>query len=132
MHRVATWMSYKNQPSRNLTFPYKAKSPSLKKSITYDEKELWREIDRLLSKDSDGKYTPGALLYHSLVFCADASYFLNHETLITIEEYMTMKRFNIPLATTLDNTNYHQAVIFSAIDEEFNALQQEEIKKKNG
>ena len=43
-----------------------------------------------------------------------------------------MKRFNIPLATTLDNTNYHQAVIFSAIDEEFNALQQEEINKKNG
>ena len=132
MHRVAVWMSYKQQPSRNLQFPYTAQSPTLKHSIEYDEEELWAEIVRILDQNPDGKFTQGAALYHSLVFCADSTYFLNAETIHTLEEYMTMKRFSLPLAQTLDDAEYHRMVIFSAIDEEFNALQQEDIKKKNG
>jgi len=132
MHRVAVWMSYKNQPTRNLAFPYTAQSPTLKKNITYTEDELWAEIGRIVEQDSDGKFTLGAALYYSLVFCADSTYFLTPETIFALEEYMAMKRFNLPLATTIDNADYHRLVIFSAIDEEFNALQSEDMKKKNG
>ena len=45
---------------------------------------------------------------------------------------MVMKRFNLSFANTIDDADYHRLVIFSAIDEEFNALQQEDIKKQNG
>jgi hypothetical protein len=45
---------------------------------------------------------------------------------------MAMKRFNLSLANTIDEADYHRLVIFSGIDEEFNALQSEDIKKQNG
>tara|TARA_R100001443_G_C3345560_1_gene175522 strand:+ start:773 stop:1174 length:402 start_codon:yes stop_codon:yes gene_type:complete len=131
MHRVATWMFYKQQPSRNLVFPYKAQSPTLKKSITYTEEELWNEIDRALEEDKEHKFTPGANLYYNLVFCADSKYFCNAETNFMLEEYMSMKRFNLPLARTLDDAEYERVVIFSAIDEEYNALINEKTKKQN-
>ena len=35
-------------------------------------------------------------------------------------------------ANNIDEADYHRLVIFSAIDEEFNALQSEDIKKENG
>lgn len=35
---------------------------------------------------------------------------------------MTMKRFNIPPARDIDHANYTRLVIFSAIDEEYNAV----------
>ena len=132
MHRVAMWMSYKSQPSRNLHFPYPAQSPTLKKTITYDEEELWNEIWRIVDESNDGKFTLGAALYHSLVFCADSTCFLTPETVFALEEYMAIKRFNLPLANNIDEADYHRLVIFSAIDEEFNALQSEDIKKENG
>ena len=126
------WMSYRSQPSRNLKFPYKAQSPTLKKTITYDEDELRNEIWRIVDESKDGKFTLGAALYHSLVFCADSTYFLTPETIFALEEYIAMKRFNLPLANNLDEADYHRLVIFSSIDEEFNALQQEDIKKQHG
>ena len=39
-----------------------------------------------------------------------------------MEEYMSMKRFNIPFATNIDDAEYERLVIFSAIDEEYNAI----------
>jgi len=125
-------MFYKQQPSRNLVFPYKAQSPTLKKTITYTEDELWKEVDRVLAEDIEGKFTPGASLYYNLVLCADSTYFCNAETHFALEEYMSMKRFNLPLAKTIDDAEYERVVIFSAIDEEYNALIKEEAKKSNG
>lgn len=122
MHRVAVWMFYNRNPSRNLVFPYQAKSTTLNKVITFTEDELWNEVDRILAEDSSSKFTPGASLYYNLLFCADTSYFCNSETNITMEEYMSMKRFNIPFATNIDDAEYERLVIFSAIDEEYNAI----------
>jgi len=42
---------------------------------------------------------------------------------------MALKRFNIPIASNLDDAIYERVVIFSAIDEEYNAcikLEQDE------
>ena len=49
-----------------------------------------------------------------------------------MEEYMSMKRFNIPIARTIDEADYERLVIFSAIDEEMNAISNENINKNNG
>jgi len=66
------------------------------------------------------------------VLCADSSYFCTAETSFTLEEYMSMKRFNIPIARTIDEADYERLVIFSAIDEEMNAISNEEVKKNHG
>ena len=124
------WMFYKKQPSRNLVFPYQATSPTLRKKITYTEDELWEEVDRILAEDPENKFTASADLRHNLVHCADSSYFCDAETNMSIEEYMSMKRFNIPLSRTIDEADYARLVVFSAIDEEYNALIQQEQDAK--
>lgn len=123
-------MMARKTATRNLTFPYQAKSPTLHKTIRYDEKELWCEIHRLLDSYDSHNYTPGAALFYALLLCADSSYFCTAETVFAIEEYMVTKKFNLPLATTIDDAEYERIVIYSAIDEEFNAIHHEEIKKK--
>ena len=114
-------MSYHNIQSRDLSFPYQAKSPTLKTHITYDESELWCEIDRILDEDVDSKFTSGQQLYFNLLHCADSSYFINSETNIYLEEFMMHKRFNIPLAKSIDEAEFERMSLFSAIDEEYNA-----------
>tara|TARA_R100000808_G_scaffold11030_1_gene28767 strand:- start:85 stop:471 length:387 start_codon:yes stop_codon:yes gene_type:complete len=120
------WMYFKKQPSRDLVFPYTALSPTLRKKITFDEDELWNEVDRIIAEDPESKFTQGANLYHNLVHCADSSYFCDYETSIAVEEFMAVKRFNIPLYKSLDEADYERLVVFSAIDEEYNALIKEE------
>ncbi len=124
-------MSYHNIKSRGLTFPYKAKSPTLRKMITYDENELWGEINRILAENEGTDYTPGTDLYYNLILCADSSYFMDQETYMFIEEYMSMKKFNIPLANNIDDADYERVVIFSAIDDEYQAIlrKQQDVKK---
>ena len=115
-------MSYYRVESRGLTFPYDAKSPTLRKVITYDEDQLWSEIYRILDEGKDSKFTPGAELYYNLMLCADSSYFIDREMSLMLEEYMAMKKFNIPLATEIDSAIYDRVVIFSAIDDEYQAI----------
>jgi len=125
-------MSYFKPDTRKYTFPYKCKSPTLHKEITYDEKELWAEIDRILGEDKQGKFTPGANLYYNLLLCSNSEYFMNPETNMFMEEYMAMKRFNLPLAQTIDDAIYERLVIFSAIDDEYKAiLRKEQDAKKS-
>ncbi len=115
-------MSYYRVESRGLTFPYDAKSPTLRKVITYNEDQLWSEIYRILDEGKDSKFTPGAELYYNLMLCADSSYFIDREMSLMLEEYMAMKKFNIPLATEIDSAIYDRVVIFSAIDDEYQAI----------
>ena len=45
---------------------------------------------------------------------------------------MAMKRFNIPIAETIDKAEYERLVVFTAIDEEYKAiLRKEENAKKS-
>ena len=120
------WMSYYNIATRDLVFPYKAKSPTLHKVITYDENELWCEIDRILKESVKSRFTPGTNLYHNLILCADSYYFRDLEISMVLEEYMAMKKFNIPLASNIDDAEYERVVIFSAIDDEYQAILRKE------
>jgi hypothetical protein len=114
-------MSYHSIESRGLTFPYKSKSPTLKKQVVYDEAELWCEIDRILQEDVDSKFTQGQQLYFNLLHCADSAYFIDSEVNIYLEEFMLNKRFNIPLAKSIDEAEFERMSLFRAIDEEYNA-----------
>ena len=114
-------MSYHSIQSRGLALPYQAKSPTLKKQVTYDEAELWCEIDRILQEDIDSKFTQGQQLYFNLLHCADSAYFIDSEVNIYLEEFMLNKRFNIPLAKSIDEAEFERMSLFRAIDEEYNA-----------
>tara|TARA_R100000093_G_scaffold68491_1_gene40156 strand:+ start:805 stop:1182 length:378 start_codon:yes stop_codon:yes gene_type:complete len=125
-------MSFNNATTRVLEFPYQAKSPTLKKVITFDEAELWREVDRILAEDTERKYTVGTNLYYNMLLCSDINYWLDQDTQLYLEEFMAMKQFNIPLSSNIDDTDYHRFVIFSGIYEEYNACIESQSKKKNG
>ena len=124
--RVALWMNYHSVQSRNLVFPYRAKSPTLKKEVLYDEQELWNEIDRVLDEDNSGKFTPGQQLYYNMLHCADSTFFYDIDIIMLLEEYMMHKRFGIPLYTSLDNAQYERMSLFSDIYEEYLAIQRME------
>ena len=116
-------MSYHSIESRGLQFPYKAKSPTLKKQIVYTDEELWKEIDRILAEDKKRKFTPGQNLYYNLLLCADSNYFFDIDTNMLLEEYIAMKRFNIPVARSIDEAEFDRVSLFSAIDEEYITIQ---------
>ena len=122
------WMSFNNIQTRHLKFPYYAKSPSLKKRISFTEKTLWDEIDRISNSYNAKDDSVGQVLYYNLLHCADSSFFIDSESILWLEEFIAMKRFNIPIATSIDHAEYERIVIFSAIDEEMNAC----VKDKNG
>ena len=128
-------MHYHKIKSRELTFPYKANSPTLRKRITFTEEELWHEIKRILDEDDQQKFTPGQQLYFNLLHCADINYFSDGDTLLWLDEFMAIKRFNLPVADNLDSMPYERFVIFSAIDEEYNACikleQDEQVHNRN-
>ena len=125
------WISFHNASSRDLQFPYKAKSPTLKKIITYTEDELWSEVDRLLAEGQDGKFTIGANLYYNMLLCSDINYWLDQETIMYLEEFSAMQQYNIPLSKSIGETDYYQFVIFSAINEEYNACLEAQTKKNS-
>ena len=127
MHRIGLWCSYKQANFNDFQFPYKASSPTLGKMVIYDEDELWNEIERILAEDQQKKFSPGQQCYFNLIHCANPAYFLTDEVIIALEEYMTMKRFNIPFASNIDDAVYHRLVIFSAIDDEYNRATKKDV-----
>ncbi|BAQ90776.1 hypothetical protein [uncultured Mediterranean phage uvMED] len=120
------WMNYHSIATRNLVFPYRAKSPTLKKSITYTKEEVWNEIDRVLEEDHTGKFTAGQQLYYNMLHCADSTFFYDNDVIALLEEYLLHKRFNMPLYESLDNALCERMSLFAAIDEEYLAIQRME------
>ena len=120
------WMNYHNVETRNLVFPYRAKSPTLKKSVLYTEEEVWNEIDRVLAEDQLGKFTTGQQLYYNMLLCADSTFFYDLEIITLLDEYLLHKRFNISLYESLDNALCERMSLFTAIDEEYLAIQRVE------
>ena len=96
---------------------------------------MWHEIERILAENDSDKFTPGQQLYFNLLYCADVAYFSDNENMLWLDEFMAIKRFNLPVADNLDTMSYDRFVIFSAIDEEYNACikleQDEQIHNRN-
>jgi len=105
------------------TFPYTAQSPTLYKKISFTEDELWKEVDRILKENERNSYTIGQALWYNLSMCANMNYFFDPEINFSLQEYNMSKQFNIPIAKSTDDLDYHKMVVFSAIDEEVMACQ---------
>ena len=58
---------------------------------------------------------------------ANAPHWITNEVVMALEEYMAMKRFNIPFASNIDDALYHRLVIFSAIDDEYNKATKSDV-----
>jgi hypothetical protein len=41
---------------------------------------------------------------------------------MTLEEYVLIKKFNIPVAQDIDSADYARLVTYSSIDDEYNAI----------
>jgi len=112
----------KGHTANDMVFPYEALSPTLGTLVQYDEIELWNEIDRIIAEDVEKKFTKGQQCYFNLIHCANPGYFYTPQTQLMLEEYMAYKRFKLPFYSTLDQAEYNRIVIFSSIDDEYNAL----------
>ena len=116
-----------------LEFPYQATSPTLRKSITYTEEEVWLEVDRIVQESQGTSYTLGQSLWYNLILCSNMDYFYDPEMNFLIREYNMCKQFNVPPARSIDEAEYLKMVTFSAIDEEVNACtKHQQEKNKNG
>tara|TARA_R100001530_G_scaffold95514_1_gene66430 strand:- start:269 stop:658 length:390 start_codon:yes stop_codon:yes gene_type:complete len=119
------WYSFfgSNNSAFPETFPYTAKSPTLYKTITFTEEELWNEVDRVLIENENNSYTPGQALWYNLSLVANMNHFYDPEINMVIQEYNMSKQFSIPPARSTEEMDYHKMVVFSAIDEEVMACQ---------
>ena len=131
---MSTWYSFFGISDNGypLDKPYIAFSPTLKKKITYDEDEIWTEIERTLAEDKENKFTAGQQLYHNVHFCISPYFFFDQTSNMYIEEFSIAKRLNIPVAPSVDESEYERLVILSAISEEIDACNTLNIKKNHG
>ena len=109
-----------------------AKSPTLYKKIKYDQNEIWKEVDRVVAEDKKRKFTLGQNLYYNIPLFANPQYFLDQESQMYINEYITAKRLNIPPAASLDDMTYDRSVILSVINEELEACEMRKREMNNG
>ena len=131
---MSTWYSFFGISDNGypLDKPYIAFSPTLRKKITYDEDEIWTEIERILAEDKENKFTAGQQLYHNVHFCISPYFFFDQTSNMYIEEFSIAKRLNIPVAPSVDESEYERLVILSAISEEIDACNTLNIKKNHG
>jgi len=110
---------------------YDAHSPTLHKKITYTEDEIWSEIDRILSEDSDRRFTPGQNLFFNIPHFCNPMFFFSQETMFDIQEYSYIKKFNIPISNSIDDAEVNRLVIYQVISEEMNACENRMREKNN-
>ena len=84
-------------------------------------------MDRVVAEDKKRRFSPGQNLYYNIPLFANPQYFLDQESQMYINEYITAKRLNIPPASSLDDMTYDRSVILSVINEELTAC---EIRKR--
>ena len=101
-----------------------AKSPTLYKKIKYDQNEIWKEVDRVVAEDKKRKFSLGQNLYYNIPLFANPQYFLDQESQMYINEYITAKR--------LDDMTYDRSVILSVINEELEACEMRKREMNNG
>ena len=125
---LAVWCWYFSIPESPDIYkipPYTATSPTLYKSVEYDEQELWAELERLEAENV--KFSTGQNLFHVIPLFADCNFFIERWMWDMIAEYNYITRFNISLGE-LDNVSAHRLDCFTIIDREINNC----MRFKNG
>ena len=89
-------------------------------------------MDRVVAEDKKRRFSPGQNLYYNIPLFANPQYFIDQDSQMYINEYITAKRLNIPLASSLDDMGYNRSVILSAINEELTACEIRKREMNNG
>ena len=117
------WFSQLGFPHITLEFPYKRQSPLTKRVKTYKSiEQVWEEIELLVEKWKDSKFSLGRNLYFHLPLFMNPQWIINDEDNILLKEYNWVKEFNIPLAKDLDSADAQQIEIFDIIKNEINSI----------
>ncbi len=100
--------------------------------MRYTKDEIWSEIDRILDEDKKRQFTPGQQIYYNAHYCISPYFFIDTETNLFLEEINISQRLTIPIASSIENSEYHHLVILSAISEEIDACNIVKKRKENG
>jgi len=135
----AVWgaaLGYTDTPQFPIILPsgtfYTAQSPSLFKTIEYDDGERWNEVERLAQEANGTKFTVGQQLYYQIHFFANPRFLWEQEYERLIEEYQIMESMNIPFAKSLDEAPAQKLRDFNIIKTEVFALQKHLMEKQRG
>ena len=119
-------------PHITLSFPYKRQSPVTKRVKTYKNiEQVWEEIEMLIEKWKDSKFSLGRNLYFHLPLFMNPKWIINPEDNVLLKEYNWVKEFNIPLAKDLDSADARRIEIFDIIRNEVNEIKIY-MSEKNG
>jgi hypothetical protein len=86
----------------------------------------------VVAEDKKHRFSPGQNLFYNIPLFANPQYFIDPESQMYINEYITSKRLNIPPASSLDEMDYHRSVILSVINEEITACENRKREISNG
>lgn len=126
------WFSQLGFPHITLSFPYKRQSPVTKRVKTYKNiEQVWEEIEMLIEKWKDSKFSLGRNLYFHLPLFMNPKWIINPEDNVLLKEYNWVKEFNIPLAKDLDSADARRIEIFDIIRNEVNEIKLY-MSEKNG
>lgn len=102
------------------------------KTITFTEDEIWNECERIIQEDTKQKFTIGQNLYYNLSFFCNPKFFYDREIERYIEDFYVSKKFNLPIALTLDESDARTIDIFRLISEELTACEKRSREMNNG
>ena len=130
--RCAVWFTQLGFPDNYLEYPYTARSPVTNDKIVFQNEEMVEnEIVKVLSQKSVKKFGIGQILYYGMPFFCNPIEYISQWCWDAITDYFIVKKFNTPLATSIDNVNIWLVDCFSVIEQELNNISVYE-KVKNG
>lgn len=130
--RCAVWYSNYGFPQTNFEFPYKAQSPTLyKKTLYKTDEDVMNEVYRIIEESKSKGFDIGQSLYYQMPFFCDPKSIISQWCLDIITDYFTVKKYHVPIASSIDTVNPFMIDCFSIIDDELIKINKYE-SKKNG
>ena len=130
--RCAVWFYHLGLPNVQFELPYESQSPVLRERVKYETKQdILDEVFRIIKEANERGYDTGQSLYHQIPFFADPMFIISGWCWNMISDYYTIKKYNIPLASSLDDIDAWTLDSFNVIDEEINNVMKFS-EKKNG
>ena len=130
--RCAVWYSNYGFSETRFEFPYKAQSPTLYKKVVYEtKKDVMAEVYRIIQESKNKGFDIGQSLYHQIPFFCNPKSIISQWCLDMITDYFTVKKYHVPIATSINTVNPYIIDCFSIIDDEITKINKYE-STKNG
>jgi len=119
------WIACAGYPESPFRFPYVAQSPTTNKMVEFNSiEDVWNEIENRIDETRGSKFTEGNEIWSTLLLYANPNYLVDDESVFLIEDYNMCKRFNIPIASNLEDADADRIIGFKIIEEEIKAFQE--------